>query len=193
MSCYGSGDFRPARVVRTHRAEAAHGIAITTPGRRIVSTEDHIHFAGFVVGRTPQLHLTYVMWKQGMGFRSARHAPTRAGDASSVRCAVHPGARRRHVGRGCPTEAEAGTPRRRCARYGLPTLPFVARGTADRSCSLVGNQELIDRLFAELDTDKRGPQLLADHGLHFEHPHHLPHRTDRSEASRDDAVGRAVR
>jgi DNA helicase-2/ATP-dependent DNA helicase PcrA len=49
LSCYGSGDFRPARVLRTHRAVADRGIAITTAsGRRIVSTEDHVHFAGFV-------------------------------------------------------------------------------------------------------------------------------------------------
>ncbi len=49
MSCYGSGDFRPAEVLRTHRAVADRGVAITTAsGRRIVSTEDHVHFAGVV-------------------------------------------------------------------------------------------------------------------------------------------------
>jgi superfamily I DNA/RNA helicase len=48
-SCYGSGDFRPAKVLRTHRALADRGVAITTAsGRRIVSTEDHVHFAGTV-------------------------------------------------------------------------------------------------------------------------------------------------
>ncbi len=46
LSCYGSGDFRPARVLRTHRAHALDGIAITTAsGRRIVSTAEHVHFA----------------------------------------------------------------------------------------------------------------------------------------------------
>ena len=38
LSCYGSGDFRPAKVVRTHRVLADRGVAITTAsGRRIVS------------------------------------------------------------------------------------------------------------------------------------------------------------
>ena len=47
MSCYGSGDFRPARVLRTHESSVDHGIAITlASGRRIVSTDDHMHFAG---------------------------------------------------------------------------------------------------------------------------------------------------
>ena len=38
-------------------------------GRKLVSTPDHVHFAGFVIGRTPQQHMTYVMWKAGVGFR----------------------------------------------------------------------------------------------------------------------------
>src|SRR5215471_2694796 len=47
-SGYGSGEFQPARVVRTHRSWArGPGIAITTrSGRRLVSTPEHTHFAG---------------------------------------------------------------------------------------------------------------------------------------------------
>ncbi len=47
-SGYGSGDFRAAEVQRVHRSERAEGIAITTrSGRRIVSTPEHTHFAGY--------------------------------------------------------------------------------------------------------------------------------------------------
>ncbi len=47
LSSYGDGDFRPARVTRTHRAGAEWGVAITTTnGRRLVSTPEHTHFAG---------------------------------------------------------------------------------------------------------------------------------------------------
>ncbi len=47
-SCYGSGDFRPASVTRVHRTAATGGIAITmASGRRIVSTPEHVHFAGY--------------------------------------------------------------------------------------------------------------------------------------------------
>ena len=47
LSCYGSGDFRPARVMRVHRSTAPSGIAITTKsGRCVVSTADHVHLAG---------------------------------------------------------------------------------------------------------------------------------------------------
>jgi superfamily I DNA/RNA helicase len=52
LSCYGSGDMRPARVTRTHRSAAAEGIAITLRSRRrIVSTPEHTHFAGYRLGR----------------------------------------------------------------------------------------------------------------------------------------------
>jgi superfamily I DNA/RNA helicase len=48
LSCYGSGDFRPARVTDTFANHASMGVAITTrSGRRIVSTPEHTHFAGF--------------------------------------------------------------------------------------------------------------------------------------------------
>jgi superfamily I DNA/RNA helicase len=54
LSGYGSGDFRPARVLRVHRSERSDGIVITTQsGRRIVSTPDHVHFAGYLSEPVP--------------------------------------------------------------------------------------------------------------------------------------------
>src|SRR5690348_10499593 len=70
LSGYGSGDFRAAQVLRVHRSERSEGIAITTrSGRRILSTPDHVHFAGYLLGRTPQMHMTYLMWRRDRGFR----------------------------------------------------------------------------------------------------------------------------
>ena len=46
--CYGSGDFRPAGSRRLTARSAAEGVAITTEaGRRLVSTREHVHFAGY--------------------------------------------------------------------------------------------------------------------------------------------------
>jgi superfamily I DNA/RNA helicase len=48
LSNYGSGNFRPAKVLRTHRGNASEGVVITTEsGRRLVSTPEHVHFAGY--------------------------------------------------------------------------------------------------------------------------------------------------
>jgi DNA helicase-2/ATP-dependent DNA helicase PcrA len=172
----GSGRFGPGRVTRVRESVARDGIAITTAsGRRLVSTPEHMHFAGFKTGRTPQLHLTYLMWKRGVGFRvgvsrtytEARNA-TLAGPALRMNqehadatwvLAVH------------PTDADARVAETVLSlRYALPTLPFVARpqGTSN---GVVGNQAALDRIFRELDTETGGRGLLVDEGLSFEHPH----------------------
>jgi len=70
LSAYGSGDFRAAEVLAVQNSERSEGIAITTrAGRRLVSTPEHIHFAGYQLGRTPQLYMTYLMWRRDRGFR----------------------------------------------------------------------------------------------------------------------------
>ena len=55
LSNVGSGKFRAARVLRTHRRSGA--TASRSPSRAagaIVSTPEHTHFAGFRVGLTPR-------------------------------------------------------------------------------------------------------------------------------------------
>src|ERR1700728_2373915 len=48
MAGHGGGGFAPAPVFRVHRSVAADGVAITTrSGRRLVSTLEHTHFAGY--------------------------------------------------------------------------------------------------------------------------------------------------
>jgi hypothetical protein len=48
LSASGGGSFGEARVVRVHRSERAQGVAITLrSGRRLVSTPEHTHFAGY--------------------------------------------------------------------------------------------------------------------------------------------------
>ena len=117
-----------------------------------MSTPEHTHFAGFKVGRTPQVHMTYLMWKNEVGFRIGTsrtytdgRAKTLAGpsirlngehaDAAWV-IGVH------------ESEAEARLAETLLSlRYGLPTLPFVARPGARVNArnSVVANQELLNR------------------------------------------------
>jgi len=54
LSGHGGGSFAPARVVRVHRSVAGDGVAITMrSGRRLVSTPEHTHFAGYVAEAAP--------------------------------------------------------------------------------------------------------------------------------------------
>jgi DNA helicase-2/ATP-dependent DNA helicase PcrA len=181
LSGYGSGDFRPATVRRVHRSIRTDGIAITTAlGRRVVSTKDHVHFAGFLAGRTPQLHMTYLMWRRDRGFRvgtSRTYANER--DGSSVGVSHRIRQERADAGWVIGTyqsEAEARYHEALLSvRYGLPTLPFHARRTAHSDGrSLVGDQDLLDQLYHTHDTAVGGHRLLSDEGLCFERPHFQP-------------------
>jgi DNA helicase-2/ATP-dependent DNA helicase PcrA len=187
MSCYGSGDFRPARVTRTHRSHATKGVAIQlASGRELVSTAEHIHFAGFVIGRTPQQHMTYLMWKKGVGYRIGTSRTYTDGQAKPVlgpalQCnAEHADAV--WIVSVHDTEAEARLHEAvLAANYVLPTVPFVARRRGSLpGTSLVGDQQLLDRLFSEVETEKRGTRLLVAHGLDFNYPHHTPQTSTRT-------------
>jgi len=179
LSCYGSGVFRGARVTGVHRAERREGIEIRTAGgRRVVSTPEHVHFAGFKSGRTPQLHMTYLMWKAGSGFRVGTSRTYTNGQPRSV-----PGPQMRLAGEHADAawvvgvhqdEAEARLSEALLSlRYQLPTLPFLARPYKAQVAgrSLVGDQALLDRVYAECDTESGGRRLLEDEGLSFGAPH----------------------
>ncbi|MGZ4382483.1 MAG: UvrD-helicase domain-containing protein, partial [Gaiellaceae bacterium] len=176
LSCFGSGVFRGARVARVHRSARSLGVAITTEsGRCLISTPEHIHFAGFKAGRTPQLYLTYLMWKAGWGFRVGTSRTYTNGQRQSI---AGPALRLRgeHADSAWVVSVHDREAEARAAeailshRYQLPTVPFVARPNG-RDNSLVGDQALLDQIFAELDTESSGKRLLEDEGLSFEHPH----------------------
>jgi DNA helicase II / ATP-dependent DNA helicase PcrA len=191
LSAYGSGDFRAAEVLRTHRSEPTDGIAITTrSGRRLVSTSDHIHFAGYQLGRTPQLYMTYLMWRRDRGFRVGTSRTYTSGQVKPVvGVALRLRGERADAAWVVSTyesEAEARYAEALLSvRYGLPTLPFSARryeGSEGRS--LVGDQSLLDRLFSEHDTLTGGHRLLAESGLLFGQPHFQSGTYTRTEVRR---------
>jgi DNA helicase-2/ATP-dependent DNA helicase PcrA len=186
LSCYGSGKFGPAQVTRRHRSSRRTGVAITTEsGRRIVSTPEHTHFAGFKSGKTPQRHMTYLMWKRGCGFRIGTSQTYTNGQPRSV---AGPAFRMNGEHADAtwiiglhPTEARARASETLLSlKYQLPTLPFVARPyQGHEGRSLVADQGLIDQVFAELDTEAAGRQLLREQGLSFDHPHFSAATTTR--------------
>jgi DNA helicase-2/ATP-dependent DNA helicase PcrA len=182
LSCHGSGAFGPARVSGVFRATERKGIAITTrAGKQIVSTREHMHFAGYRLGSTPQMHLTYLMWKRGVGFRVGTSGVYSQRGRSAVgirqRC-LHEHADAVWVISAHDTDAEARAAEIKLSlRYGLPMLPFVRRKSASGN-SLIGNQKLIDDVFSTIDTETAGRRALEDEGLSIQHPHHIAASTD---------------
>ena len=193
LSCYGSGDFRPAPVLRVHESRGIGGIEITlASGRKLVSTPEHMHFAGYVVGRTPQLHMTYLMWKRRHGFQR-RHVAyvyerSSEGDVRSGDAVQREGGDAVWVVGTHTSEAEARLARSGArARYGTSDAAVQARGRVPpaRTGAWSGTRRCIDRLFADTrhregrhaPARRRGPQLrlsaprrAADNGLSFGSP-----------------------
>ena len=178
LSGYGSGDFRPARVVGTSTSQESEGIRITTrSGRQLVSTPEHVHFAGYKLGLTPQMHTTYLMRRRDKGFRIGT-SRTYTNDQVKPVVGFMQRSRAEHADAAWvvsthDTEGEArATETTLALKYGVPTLPFVARAGSDNG--LVAKQALIDRVFAEVECEEGGHRLLTDSGLRSDIPHYLP-------------------
>ncbi|HSS02063.1 MAG TPA: UvrD-helicase domain-containing protein, partial [Kofleriaceae bacterium] len=179
LSCYGSGDMRPARVMRTHRSHAEKGVAITLrSGRRIVSTPEHTHFAGYRIGLTPQMHMTYLMHRGDKGFRAGTSRTYTAGQIKPTVGVAH--RTRRETGDAAwvvgthPSEAKARAHEMVLSlRHALPTIPFRARLKSPNN-GLVCDQNLIDEIFETFDTNANAAALLEAEGFDLEHPHFVP-------------------
>ena len=71
LSNYGGGDLRPARVTECF-AKRRQGQLVCVhlrSGAVVKSTPEHVHFAGYVLGETPQTYFLYLMHKEGVGYR----------------------------------------------------------------------------------------------------------------------------
>ena len=177
-SCYGSGDFRPARVVRTHTSEPMECVRITTmSGRVIESTPDHVHFAGYRRGHVPPMFITYLMRRRDKGCRiGMTRTMDKAGKslAGLMARAMKEQAEAARVVSAHHTATEARVAEAiLSARYGLPTVPFVAYGSKTNG-GLMASQESLDAIFASVDSNLGGLRLLHDEGLWPDTPHHAP-------------------
>src|SRR5687768_15830055 len=132
LSCYGSGDFRPATVRATHSSRPRKDLVEiwTKSGRCLRSTPEHTHFAGYLLGETPQTYFTYLMYKRGVGYRLGTSCVYTKGQAKPM-----VGFKQRSIQEHADATWVVGThPSENDARFdeitlslkfGVPTLPFV--------------------------------------------------------------------
>jgi DNA helicase II / ATP-dependent DNA helicase PcrA len=180
LSAYGSGDFRAARVLAAARRErTGAGIRIATrSGRVLVSTPEHMHFAGYRLGITPQRYDTYLMHKRSVGYRLGTSQVYTKGQVKPV-----PGfmqrTRQEHADAAWIISTHENENEARLheyilsLQYAIPTLPFVPRAGGSVN-GLVHDAGYLRRIFAAFDTESNGKRLLADCGLSPEHPHFRP-------------------
>lgn len=177
-SNYGSGDMRPAKVTRihspTHRGEL---IAITSAsGKILTSTPEHMHFAGYRLGETPQQYLTYLMYKRKMGWRLGVSQIYTRGQKKSVIGFIQR-SNQEHadalwvVGTH-KTQQEARIHEYTLSlKYQIPTLPFVARKGLSTN-GYVHDQGVLRAIFTSFNTETCAQKLLNDVGMSPLYPHH---------------------
>jgi DNA helicase-2/ATP-dependent DNA helicase PcrA len=183
LSNYGSGDVRPARVTKTlTRSHSGTLITITTKtGRVITSTPQHIHFAGYRQGLTPDLYFTYLMQKQGIGWRLGVSQTYTNGQKSTVlgfqqRCnQEHGDAVWIIASHATPQEARI-LEYKLSLQYGIPTIPFVARKGGSTN-GYVHDQKIINSIFASIHTEDVARKLLTDYNLSEIYPSHRAQAT----------------
>ncbi len=156
----------------------------TDEGDELVATPNHLMFARLEPRQG--LHYVYLMHRQGLGFRIGRTQGVRTRKASAdpaCGLAVRMNAEvadRAWILKTCRTTAEAAFYEQIfSARYGIPTVVFHVRG---RRMALT--QDLIDRLYRELDTETGAARLMEDLGLCEEYPHHRPAAVMRGASAR---------
>jgi len=187
MSNYGSGDLRPAKVIRKRNLQSRDDLVSieTQKGKILKSTPDHIHFAGYRLGLTPQIYLNYLMYKDGSGYRIGTTSVYTKGQRKSMIGFVQ---------RSNQEHADAvwiiGTYKNQqearvqeyilSLKYQIPTLPFTPRKGRGIN-GYVHDKVALKEIFHSFNTENSAVKLLSDLGLSQSHPHHQPqtHNSNR--------------
>jgi DNA helicase-2/ATP-dependent DNA helicase PcrA len=184
LSNYGGGDLRPARVTECF-AKRRQGQLVCLhlrSGAVVRSTPEHVHFAGYVLGETPQTYFLYLMHREGVGFRLGTSQVYTKGQARPMvgfkQRALQEHADALWVIRTHSSENGARIDEVLTSlRHGLPTRPFPARkgqGKGNGRNGFVHDAAHSKRIFSSLDTLVAAERLLEEGGLDIDRPHHRP-------------------
>jgi DNA helicase-2/ATP-dependent DNA helicase PcrA len=180
LSNYGSGDLRPARVTEcfTRRRHGQLVCVYLRSGAVVKSTPEHVHFAGYVLGETPQTYFLYLMHKQGVGYRLGTSQVYTQGQARPMvgfkQRSLQEHADALWIVRTHATENEARIDEVVTSlRFGLPTCPFIPRKGKARN-GFVHDAAHLERIFSSLDTLESAERLLEEVGLDIDRPHQQP-------------------
>jgi DNA helicase II / ATP-dependent DNA helicase PcrA len=185
MSGHGSGTFRGARVVDVRARVTDSTVTVrTAAGRTLTSTPEHTHFAGHHLGTTPQTYFTYLMLKNGIGYRIGTSQVYTNGQVKPVVGYRQRSQQERADALWIVSTHESENAARAeesilSLQYQIPTLPFVPRRGRGTN-GLVHDKAYIDRVFAAVVDFGGGERLLADRNLAIDQPHYRPRSRNSS-------------
>jgi DNA helicase-2/ATP-dependent DNA helicase PcrA len=187
LSNHGSGDFRPAKIIKNKTLNFKENlICIETKNKKIItSTPDHIHFAGYRLGITPQIYLNYLMYKKDIGWRIGTTSVYTKGQRKSVIGFIQR-SNQEHadavwVIATHDTEKKARIQEYKFSlKYQIPTIPFTPRKGFSFN-GYVNDYASLKEIFSSFNTENSALKLLSDIGLSRNYPHHQPqaHNSNR--------------
>jgi DNA helicase II / ATP-dependent DNA helicase PcrA len=171
-----------SRVVKTRieriTTKKYHGklVKITTEkGKSIQTTPNHILYGK--VNPFHEKHLVYLMYRNDKGYRIGRSIGLRTRGNREAKIlglqvrSNQENADKMWILKVCETKSEAAYYETLySSRYGIPTMVFHLRGRGGMNLT----QDLIDKLYAEIDTNARVKQLFADFNIFINYPHFQP-------------------
>ncbi len=187
LSNYGGGNFRPAKIIGKKTSRYTGNIVRieTQNGNILESTPEHIHFAGYQFGITPQIYVVYLMYKKNIGWRIGTTSVYTKGQKKSIIGFIQR-SNQEHADACWVISTHNTQNEARCSEYILsltyqiPTLPFTPRKGISTN-GYVHDEKMINKIFSNFNTQQSAEKLLSDKGLLREHPHHQPqtHNSNR--------------
>ncbi|HAT73353.1 MAG TPA: ATP-dependent DNA helicase PcrA [Elusimicrobia bacterium] len=180
ISASGWGKAAPGKVNKvTKRTYSGELIEIKTKGgRKLVCTPNHICFAR--LDPFAGAHYVYLMHRRDKGYRLGVTSGSRSSKDNAhlnglmVRTNQEV-ADAMWIIKTCASAAEARYYEHFLSvTYGLPTMVFHVRGRR-----MAVGQDLIDRLYREINTGKAAEKIMEDFGLSPDFPHHRPYAVTR--------------
>jgi DNA helicase II / ATP-dependent DNA helicase PcrA len=177
LSAFGHSRVSVSKVSRVKKNKyKGRLVEITTrSGKTLKATPNHILFGK--VNPFFEKHLVYLMYRQDKGFRIGRslgHRFSHKNKREILGLQVRSNqeiADKMWILKVCDSKSEAAFYENLfSARYGIPTMVFHIRGRGGMSIT----QQLIDKLYEEIDTRERAKKLFADFSLFEKYPHFQP-------------------
>ena len=148
----------------------------TSSGKVIKATPDHLGFARLVPNENN--FYTYLMYKNGVGYRIGTTSGVRAGARQEIANGIDARVMQERadkawlIRKSDSREESLFWEAFFAYKYSIPMYRFLASDSKWNKTSL--RQEQINRLFKALNTEESAKKLLSDLGMMFEYPHRVP-------------------